>query len=31
VARGEIIVIDEKFGVKVMDVLSKAERIYNLK
>jgi len=31
VAHGEIIVVDEKFGVKVMDVLSKAERIYNLK
>lgn len=31
VARGEVIVIDEKFGIKVMDVLSKAERIYNLK
>jgi len=31
VAHGEIIVVDEKFGVKVMNVLSKAERIYNLK
>jgi flagellar motor switch protein FliN len=31
VAHGEIIVIDEKFGVKVMDVLSKAERLYNLR
>jgi flagellar motor switch protein FliN len=31
VAHGEIIVVDEKFGVKVMDVLSKAERIFNLK
>jgi len=31
VAHGEVVVIDEKFGIKVMDVLSKAERIYNLK
>ncbi len=31
VAHGEIIVVDEKFGVKVMNVLSKAERLYNLK
>jgi flagellar motor switch protein FliN/FliY len=31
VAHGEIIIMDEKFGVKVMDVLGKAERLYNLR
>lgn len=31
VAHGEVVVIEEKFGIKVTDVLSKAQRIFNLR
>lgn len=31
VAKGEVVVIEENFGVRVTDILSQAERINNLK
>jgi flagellar motor switch protein FliN len=31
VARGEVVVVNEKFGVRLTDVISKAERIESLK
>ncbi len=31
IARGEVVVIDENFGVRITDILSKADRINNLK
>lgn len=31
VAKGEVVVIEENFGVRVTDILSRAERINNLK
>ncbi len=31
VARGEVVVVNDKFGVRLTDVVSKAERVKNLK
>ncbi|MBZ0272087.1 FliM/FliN family flagellar motor switch protein, partial [bacterium] len=31
IARGEAVIINEKFGVRLTDVVSKVERIANLK
>ncbi|WP_313891515.1 flagellar motor switch phosphatase FliY [Psychrobacillus sp.] len=31
VAKGEVVVIDENFGVRITDILSQAERIHNLR
>ena len=31
IAKGEVVVIDENFGVRITDILSKAERLNNLK
>lgn len=31
VAKGEVVVIDENFGVRVTDIMSQADRIMNLK
>jgi len=31
IAKGEVVVIDENFGVRITDVLSQAERLNNLR
>ena len=31
VAKGEVVVIDENFGVRITDILSQADRIKNLR
>ena len=31
IAKGEVVVIDENFGVRITDILSQAQRIHNLR
>ena len=31
IAKGEVVVIDENFGVRITDILSKADRLNNLR
>lgn len=31
IAKGEVVVIDENFGVRITDILSQADRLHNLR